>query len=330
VALGVSAYLLKPLRERTVLGRIGPLLSTRRSTRGVSARSLAESRLGPDAPAKLVDGDQNFRHTFISLAGEYGPVMPAESGADALALFRRSPAGLVFIGTGLGIVRAETLIRKIRDIEATPTRIIAVGAPADSPMLPLVDGTMARSYVTETLRADLRPFVRLQGPLPVLEETAPQFGACLTSAVTQVFGMMGGLDATHVADGEPDAGPGVVSLVTVDVNGRHQLDLELVLPRAVADEVSVRLLGCERDALDDEGCMATASELANMVSGRLDAWLKGRSLSSQCTLPATRFVTEAQALEPIPPGEGYCNRFHLPELNQHVALRARVRQPVDA
>ncbi len=91
LALGVSAYLLKPLRERTVLGRIGPILSSRRSTRSISARSLAELRLAPDAPALLVDGDQNFRHTFASVAGEFGPVMVAESGADALALFRRSP-----------------------------------------------------------------------------------------------------------------------------------------------------------------------------------------------------------------------------------------------
>lgn len=330
VALGVSAYLLKPLRERTVLGRIGPLLATRRATRSISARSLSEIRLGPDTPALLVDGDQNFRHSFISVAGEYGPVMPAESGADALALYRRSPVGLVFIGTGLGIMRAETLIRKIREIESAPTRIIGVGAPAEGELRGQLDGTMARAFVTETLHAELMPFIRLQGPLPAFEEIAPQFGACLTSAVTQVFGMMGALEAIHVADGTADAGPGIVAHVTVDVQNAHQLDLDLVLPRVVAEEISVRLLGCERESLDDEGCLATASELANMVSGRLDAWLKARALTSRCTLPDTHVIPDGAALDPIEPGDGFSSRFHLGELDRHVALRARVRQLVDA
>jgi two-component system chemotaxis response regulator CheY len=159
VALGVSAYLLKPLRERTVLERIGPLLSVRRAMRRVVARSVSEIRLGPDTPALLVDGDQNFRHSFVSVAGAYGSVMPANSGAYALALFRRSPASLVFIGSGLGIMRADTLIRKIREIEPTTTRLIGVGVPAESELRAQLDDTMARVFVTETLRAELGPFV---------------------------------------------------------------------------------------------------------------------------------------------------------------------------
>lgn len=330
VALGVSAYLLKPLRERTVLGRIGPLLTTRRSPSSVSARSLSEIRLGPDVPAMLVDGDQNFRHTFTSVAGQFGPVMPAESGADALALFRRSPVALVFIGSGLGIMRADTLIRKIREIEASPTRLVGLGLPADSPLRAIVDGVMARGFVTEGLQADLRPFVRLQGPLPELEDLAPQFAGCLTSAVTQVFGMMGGVEATHLADGPADAGPSTVSRVSVDVHGRFQLELDLVLPRAVGDDISVRLLGCEPDAVDDEGRSATVGELANMVSGRLDAWLKGRSLASHCSLPVTHEIADAAALDAIAPSDGFCSRFQLAELAGHVALRVRVRQTADA
>jgi response regulator RpfG family c-di-GMP phosphodiesterase len=155
----VSAYLLKPLRERTVLERIGPLLSVRRAMRRVVARSVSEIRLGPDTPALLVDGDQNFRHSFVSVAGAYGSVMPANSGAYALALFRRSPASLVFIGSGLGIMRADTLIRKIREIEPTTTRLIGVGVPAESELRAQLDDTMARVFVTETLRAELGPFV---------------------------------------------------------------------------------------------------------------------------------------------------------------------------
>src|SRR5262245_56295261 len=39
LTLGVSAYLLKPLRERAVIGRIAPLLANRRPSRHTEARS---------------------------------------------------------------------------------------------------------------------------------------------------------------------------------------------------------------------------------------------------------------------------------------------------
>ncbi|MFN8644384.1 MAG: response regulator [Candidatus Binatia bacterium] len=322
LTLGVSAYLLKPLRERTVLGRIGPILASRRSTRSISARTLSDVRLSTDAPALLVDGDQNFRHAFASVAGQFGPVMVAESGADALALFRRSPVNLLFVGTGLGIMGAATLIRKIRDIESSPTRIIGLGVAPEAAAD--YDGVMPRAFVLDAIEAGLQPYVKVPGPLSALEDLAPKFADCLTSAVTQVFGMMGGLEAAAAGEGGAEPGEAVVSAVTVGINGSFDLDLELVLPRSIAEEVSVRLLGCEKSDLDADGLLATAQELGNMVSGRLDAWLKGRNLASHCSLPATR-VAAADG-EPIGAGEGFSHRFTLDGLSGRVVLRARVRQ----
>ena len=67
-----------------------------------------------------------------------------------------------------------------------------------------------------------------------------------------------------------------------------------------------------------------------MVSGRLDAWLKGRALTSHCTLPATQAIADGATLEGIAPTDGFVSRFLLPDVSQHVALRARVRLPVAA
>lgn len=329
LALGVSAYLLKPLRERTVLGRIGPILAARRASRPVSARSMSDVRLGPDSPAMVVDGDANFRHTFTQVAGQFGPVMAAESGADALALYRRSPVGLMFIGTGLGIMGAETLIKKIRDVEASTTRLIALGAQSDTAG-PLFDAHLARAFVTDTLVAELKPYVRIAGPLSALDEYAPQFAGCLDSAVVQVFGMMGGLDAAAAGDGEPTAWPAATASVTVDIQATFQLDLELVLPTPVATDVSQRLLGCEPADVDEEAMLATAGELMNMVSGRLDAWLKGRHLGSRVTLPVPRLAADADGSFAVTPGDGFAHRFTVGEHADALVLRARARQPVAA
>lgn len=330
LALGVSAYLLKPLRERTVLGRIGPILSSRRSTRSISARSLAELRLAPDAPALLVDGDQNFRHTFASVAGEFGPVMVAESGADALALFRRSPVALVFVGTGLGIMGAETLIKKIREVEPAPTRIVGVGAALDAHGRTPFDGVMPRGFVTEAIATDLRPYVKVPGPLTALEELAPQFGTCLSSAVTQVFGMMGSLDATSAGDGGLEPGPAIIAAVTVSIHRAFELDLELGLPLPLATDVSMRLLGCEASDIDADARLATAQELANMVSGRLDAWLKSRNLATSSTLPNTRAVDTDEGTFVVQAGEGFSHRFTVAGLPGTLVLRGRARPTVAA
>lgn len=154
------------MRERTVLGRIGPLLSSRRSGRAIGARQMSDARLGGDSPAMLVDGDQNFRHAFISVASQYGAIIGAESGADALARFRRTPVGMVFIGDGLGIMGAEALVRKIREVETAHTRVIGVGVPPDAAGPgKICDAVIARAFIPDTLARELRPCVRIPGPL---------------------------------------------------------------------------------------------------------------------------------------------------------------------
>ncbi len=328
VTLGVSAYLLKPLRERTVLGRIGPLLSSRRTGRSNGAGQLSDVRLAPDAPAMLVDGDGNFRHSFITVAAQFGPVIGAESGADALARFRRSPVGLMFVGDALGIMGAEVLVRKIREVEIGRTRIVGLGVPAEVAALTRIfDATMPRAFIPDTIARELRPFIRIPGPLASLEALAPQFGQCLSSAVTQVFGMMGGIEANATDAPVDDGTDSVVSAVTVDVNSRFLLDVELVLSRPVVDEVCVRLLGCDLDGVDEDARMSTTSELTNMVSGRLDAWLKAQALSSHVSLPATRQVPGGEPLPEIGIGDGVVQYFLLPELAKTFTLRSCARLP---
>lgn len=324
VTLGVSAYLLKPLRERTVLGRIGPLLSTRRAGRVTGARPVSDVRLGGEAPAMLVDGDQNFRHTFISVASQYGAIIGAESGADALARFRRTPVGLVFVGESLGIMGADALVRKIREVEQGHTRIIGVGGPAGGAGS-IYDAVMARAFVPDILARELRPFVRIPGPMTALEELAPQFAQCLTSAVPQVLGMMGALDASVASDPVDEGLAAAHSVVTVDINGRFFLDLDLVIPLGVLDEICARLLGCEKEEVDEDARVSTTSELANMISGRLDAWIKGKAMASQVTLPETRLLAAGERLPEIAPGDGAVTHFVLPELGGTLTLRSRAR-----
>lgn len=299
--LGISDYLLKPLRAQTVYERIGPLLSRRRRAHTRVPGAVPDARLGPDSPALLVDGDANFRHVFTQVAAPYGAVVCAESGAAALAVYRRNPLDLVFVGDGLGLVTADVLVRKIRDFGATEPLVVRVGVPADlSQEQGLFDLTMPRAFIPSSLDRELRRFVRVIGPLSSLEELAPHFSECLASAVPQVLGMMGGIDVGPATDHADLTGELVMASVTADVDGRVLIDLDLALTRQVAHDVSMRLLGCDAADVGDEVCASTTSELLNMVSGRLDVWLKDRGLACKVSLPSTRTVAAGDTLPEIP------------------------------
>lgn len=314
LALGVSAYLLKPLTERAVVTRIGPLLA--------SLRAEDDGRLGPDTPALLVDGDANFRHAFTSSAGQWGPVLTAASGAEGLAVFRRTPVNLVFVGTGLGLICPDTLARKLREVNAA-IRIIGVGLQPGDPGFGQLDGTIGRSFLPDVLAGELAPHVRIGGA-PTAPTILPQLRACLGSAVGQVFGMMAGLDAVALDQSGLDETPVVASGITLAVESTFDLDVELVLSRTAAYDVSLLLMGGGDTAVDDETCLATVSELANIVTGRAATWLKGRHLCCRSTLPTTRLAERDEPREAAPPA--FTDRFALGDTGQHVVLRAYLRQ----
>ncbi len=325
LALGVSAYLIKPLRERAVVGRIGPLLALRRTA---VVRSGEGPGFGPGEPAMVVDGDDEYRHKFVAAASRFGPVMGAGSGADALTLFRRSPVGLVFVGAKLGIVGPERLAGKCREAGGH-VRLIGIDAAADQvgagkPF----DACIPRSVDPDVLDKELRAFARIPGTLADLEHYAPQFGACLSTAVVQVFGMMGGFEVDVPATPVIESPPGLVSASSVDVDGRFRVDLELVWPMQAVDEMCVRLLGSDAGALDADARQSTTDEVLSLVTGRLEAWLKAKGISSKATPPATRRCEGGGTLQELPPAHGAVSHFELPELGVGLALRVCVRPAV--
>ena len=322
VSMGISDYLIKPLRAQTVRDRIGPLL-TRRHSRG-AASAAARARLGPDTPALLVDGDANFRHVFTSVAGRFGPVVTAESGADALAAFRRHPVSLVFVGEQLGIMGAEVLMRKIHDTEVEHTAFVKVGATEGR----LAEGFVAalpRAFIPDVLNAALRPFVFVPGPLSAFDALAPKVDACVVSAVEQVLGMMSGLDAKCIPEAAEPIGPGVRTVLTLTAGGRFSLEVELLIGTPVIRGIAAAMMGMTPDEVDDEMVSATAGELGNMITGRVDAWLKGHELSSTFTLPAVTPLSIDDVLPAIAEGDGFSRAFTIGDLRPPMQVRVTVR-----
>jgi hypothetical protein len=90
-----------------------------------------------------------------------GPIMQAATGAGALAMFRESPASLVFIGADIGIVNAALLTRKLRGLSVDRAlRLIGITDGRESAATrALFDDVMTRTLVPDMHRAEIRRFV---------------------------------------------------------------------------------------------------------------------------------------------------------------------------
>lgn len=328
LALGVAAYLLKPLREQAVLGRIGPLLALAAPSRPGRAGDAPVAKLGPKVPALLVDGDQNFRHVFMSVATQFGTVTAAVSGADGLAVYRSIQVPVVFVGEGLGIVSAARLVGKLREGHGRAPRVIRLGAPESASEPGLFDDHMPRLFVPEELTRELRRFVHVPGGLAAIEDLAPGCRECLTTAVVQVFGMMGGVGVQPLAGpAPPPAGPAVEASVDVTLDGDHRMAITLTLPRSLAEIVSALLVGCDPVAIDDDACLSAVGELANMTVGRLDAFLKELGVAVACGLPVPHLVTRSSGEDGPSRGDAVFQRFSIAELGESFGLFIVAGQP---
>lgn len=323
MSLGVSDYLLKPLRATVVRDRISPLLA--RSKRRRRATSVVR-QLGPDTTALLVDGDSNFRPVFVSAAERFGPIVTADSGADALAAFRASPAEIVFVGRDLGILGAESMMRKMRDVAAVPPCFISIGGGDEAAVKAAgFDGLVERSYQPDVLTRSLQPYVRQVGPLTELHEIAPGFDHCIDSAVPQVLGMMADLGVSPVEGAVALPEAGMLAVITTRA-GRFSIEIALGMTADMAVAVAARMLACEPAEVDEESTTSAMSEIANMVTGRVDAWLKERGFDCKMNLPETRAITADDAGEPAG-GHGFTRGFSLSAVPGTVAVRARVTVP---
>ncbi len=286
--LGVSDYVLKPVRSETLSTKIARLVRTLPAQSVSSETCRTSGLLTPDTSALIVDGDLNFRTAFNTEAERFGPIRQADSGARAVAMFKELPTQLVFVGGDLGVVDRQVLVQTLRKLApAEPPRIVGIVGRDDVAGLPdgLFDDVVVRTFLPQGIREQLQAFVRVPGPLSDLLAVVPTLKSVMDSAVRQVFGMM--FD-TEVVASSVDHEREVASQAALEVliAGRLQVTMKIQLTTEVATGVATRMLGCPQDDLIEEDLTSVAGEIGNLVVGRLHAHLRESSLASVCSLPA--------------------------------------------
>lgn len=284
--LGVAGYLLKPIRTEKFLIALDSIKDrlAKRKPRRVGASPVA--CLGPDTPAMLIDGNLDYRHFFVSQSQMHGPVIGVPSGAAALSKFRLSPVSLVFIGGDVGILSVDMLIPKLRAMSDTPLRLIGIvdaKTPGEQPS-GAFDDVMIRSYVPEKFKAELKRFVQIPEALAAVIGLAGDLDHNLSSAARQVFGMM--LDTDIEIRKAPQAtGPLAGAIVEMTLQQRYLMVVKIFSTVEELKAIASRMLQMPVEELTEEDYLSTATELANLLTGRLKAALEERGVENECSLP---------------------------------------------
>lgn len=329
--LGVSGYLLKPIRTEKLLGALESIKDRLARRRPRRIGSTPAQCLGPDSPAMLIDGNLDYRHFFVSQSQMHGPVMAVPSGAGALSKFRHAPVSLVFVGTDIGILSVDMLIPKLRALPASqPVRIIGIVDPAQAGAADtgLFDDVMLRTYVPDKFKAELKRFIKMPAALAAVTEMSGDLGQNLSSSARQVFGMM--LDTEiEMSKAPAEPGPVVGAIVQMTLQQRYLMVLKVFAPLADVKAVASRMLQMPIDELAEEDYLSTGAELANLVSGRLKASLEERGVASDCSLPKVETALE-RWVEPRIDERGVLQHFGLVSAAACLSLSLEVSDSLEA
>jgi CheY-like chemotaxis protein len=157
--LGVSHYIVKPLKRANFVAKIESLLKTLPADQ--TQPDGTPVHLSADKPTLVVDGDASFRAVLAEQVQPFGPVLQAESGAAALIAFRRTPADVVFIGSQLGVMSAERLATKIREVKPWGVRLVRIVDGTGQAAGDGFDGSMVRSTDASVIKDELKSFLAL-------------------------------------------------------------------------------------------------------------------------------------------------------------------------
>ncbi len=295
VGLGVSDFLLKPIRPEMAIPRLRQVIK-------VAGRWRERGSVGTPSDLLLVDPDPNFLAFAAPILAKTFSVVESWSGTKAAALFqqRRPAPGIVLVAEGLPLLSETQLVETLRRLAVQ----IEVGVPDVYLMSPAPDsvapgkaavfqGVLARSFVPEEFLAAFRrtvlksvpPFDKLSTLLA--GELKPE----VISATQATIGVLVGQEVFRLP-AEETAELLLPIRSTMTVGGAESgvsLEISLLSDAASVIRLSAKMLG--RELSIEEGAADVLNELTNTLAGRIRSSLISRGLDLTMGLPQ-RFTDE--------------------------------------
>lgn len=286
VELGISDYLLKPLRPDNVSARFRALIAKIHDARAGSLRPGGRPAEGP-LRLLVADGDAAFRRA-VGEALDGWEVVEAESGVAALKRAVEVKPAAVLVGDHLGLVGPDLLLKKLRGNEQLG-RIrlyVVVAEPAAARALASHDGVVERTSDRERLRSQLSTLVR-DVAAHAADDPLDAVGEAVATALSQFFGMMLSLEVEPDPEALAPTGlPGArvrLALADPPLGVEMLLRCEPETARAVARVV----LDIVPEQATEVDLRLAVTEVARVVAGRVKTAYEtdGRRLSCGPPVP---------------------------------------------
>ncbi|MGE3957282.1 MAG: response regulator [Vicinamibacterales bacterium] len=282
--LQIADYILKPARMLRLQAALRSVSARIRTDRGPTPSSIT---IDQRTRAMVVDGDQGFREFLGGLLAPYCLVSSASSGAAALHDATTVQPSLVFVGRDLGPVNAPTLVRYMSRLGvSTFIKLASQDEIATERRAGVYAEVIARSLVPAVLLREVRRFLsHAGGPMERLLEHVPDIRNLIAKAAAATFSMMLSQDL-DVVEPMDEALAGPTAVVTMTVAEAISARVEIQCEPALARQLAASALG--EDAPGADACAGVLGEIANVVTGKIQAATVERGTRCVCGLPDTR------------------------------------------
>jgi len=291
ISLGISDYLVKPLRPLLMDGRILNLLTAieRRPTGAQRPSAVRPSRSAVGGRrVLLVDADVNFAAFFVGLFEEDYEIAHVDNGREAARVLAEWQPEIVVIGSGLRLPSAPDLSRKIRrQRKSVKLFLCADGPEPEGEDAKVYDGLLPKTFIPDSFR---KTFSRIVASEPTARPAAlgPLDDQLREDVVTSTRQTLGVTTMQEARVLPADALASFVGEVwsTVELRGGPDLPcvcVGLAATRADVEKLAERMVGAPMTI--DDGAGDAFGELINTVGGRVLAGLESRGLPLKIGLP---------------------------------------------
>ncbi len=311
VALGISAYLTKPLRPSDASVRIKRFVAALGGSAHAPQQGQGRTLLGLADGAQLlvVDGDADFRHFVRSTLGEQYAIVDAEGGAQGLRACLDARPAAILLGQNLGPVSATTFLRKLRSLPALASLpVVVAGSRGGEPPLPDADAVIQRTFVPEAFKKQFAGLVTGANAEQRVLLARPELRPQMISATEQVFGMMLGIEvfADSADPATPMAGADLGCVLMSLPDEDHDLEFGIATAREMSERMTALFLK-GKEVVSEADVTSTLQEVTTIISGRVQNALKSRNDHVSIAAPVVTSLTADLAIADTWAGVGFHN-----------------------
>lgn len=300
ISLGVSDYLLKPLQFDWVTQRLKLASERIHRRRQATGTQIDRSR----TRLLIADPDPNYCQFAESTLSASFSVAFAHTVAETLVKTLRFQPDAILLSPTIPGLRMDFLADRLKALPGAgePPLYEIVAPGVTEPSNAAAKGVIPRSFVPETLRAELLSLLR-GGPAPergVLGWASGLAGE-LTTALFQALGMMTGAEPLELKTPPPDLKPVVFGRIDIiPEDGSFEMELRLESQGPFAGALLAAMLGEEESADTEEAPPLDAvQEILNVVAGRVKNSCLERKVAVNIGLPEV-------GMTPLPSAKAHC------------------------